>query len=40
MKKYESPIIDLVRLDTSDILTASPGTEGPVVEVEDEMWAW
>jgi len=30
-KKYEALEIELVRVDSSDILTTSPGTETPII---------
>ena len=30
-KKYEALEIELIRVDNSDVITSSPGTEGPIV---------
>ena len=38
MKKYMNPEIEIVELNTSDILTTSPGTETPLYEESDGIW--
>lgn len=30
-KKYEALELEIVRVESSDVITASPGTEGPIV---------
>ena len=35
MKKYMNPEIEVVELQTSDIITTSPGTETPWYEEND-----
>ena len=38
MKKYMNLEIEIVELNTSDILTTSPGTETPWYEESDGIW--
>ena len=38
MKKYINPEIEVVEINTSDILTTSPGTETPWYEESDGIW--
>ena len=38
MKKYMNPEIEVVEINTSDILTTSPGTETPWYEETDGSW--
>ena len=38
MKKYMNPEIEIVELNTSDIITTSPGTETPRYEESDGIW--
>ena len=38
MKKYMNPEIEVVEINTSDVLTTSPGTETPWYEETDESW--
>ena len=38
MKKYTNPEVELVELNTSDIITASPGTETPKHEEDGGIW--
>ena len=38
MKKYINPEIKVVEINTSDIITASPGTETPWYEETDGSW--
>ena len=39
MKKYMNPEIEVVELQTSDIITTSPGTETPWYEEQDGIWS-
>ena len=38
MKNYIKPELELVELNTSDIITASPGTETPKHEEDNGIW--
>ena len=38
MKKYMNPEIEVVEINTSDVLTTSPGTETPWSEETDGSW--
>ena len=38
MKKYITPAAEIVELDSSDILTASRGTETSKYEENDGIW--
>ncbi len=38
MKKYETPELQLISTVNEDIITASPGVIGPVVEENGGMW--
>ena len=38
MKSYQTPNMELIPIDSSDILTASPGTETPWYEESDGIW--
>ncbi len=38
MKKYSNPEIEIVKVDNSDVVTASPGTETPWYEENDGSW--
>ena len=38
MKRYESPNLLVVKLDESDIITASPGTETTPKDESDGIW--
>ena len=38
MKKYTNPEIEVVKVETSDIITTSPGTETPWYEESDGIW--
>ena len=38
MKKYISPEIDIVEIETSDIITTSPGTETTLKDDNDGIW--
>ncbi len=32
MKNYASPSLELISISADDVITTSPGTEGPVVD--------
>ena len=38
MKKYMNPEIKVIEINTSDVLTMSPGTETPWYEETDGSW--
>lgn len=38
MKKYVNPEIEVVKVETLDVLTTSPGTETPWYEENDGIW--
>jgi len=38
MKKYNNPEIEVVKAESSDIITTSPGTETPWYEESDGIW--
>ena len=38
MKKYIDPEIEVVKLEASDVITSSPGTETPWYEESDGIW--
>ena len=38
MKKYNTPKLDLIAVSDEDIITASPGTEAPRVEIDGGIW--
>ena len=38
MKKYVNPEFEVVEINTSDIITTSPGTETPWYEESDGIW--
>ena len=38
MKKYISPEIDILEIETSDIITTSPGTETTPKDDNDGIW--
>ena len=38
MKKYLSPDIEIIKVDASDIITTSPGTETTPKEDNDGIW--
>lgn len=38
MKKYESPELEISRVDVNDVITTSLGTVGPTVEEEFNSW--
>ena len=38
MKEYVNSKIDVVKIESADIITTSPGTETPWYEVNDGIW--
>ena len=40
MKKYETPKVEVVEVDSIDILTTSPGTETTPKDESDGIWGW
>ena len=38
MKKYMNPEIEVIEVNTSDVITTSPGTETPWYEESDGIW--
>ncbi len=38
MKKYINPEIEIIEIDTDDIITSSPGTETTPKEENDGIW--
>ena len=38
MKKYVNPEIEVIKVETLDVLTTSPGTETPWYEENDGIW--
>ena len=38
MKKYNTPKLDLIAVSDEDVITASPGTEAPRVEIDGGIW--
>ena len=38
MKRYESPNLLVVKLDESDVITTSPGTETTPKDESDGIW--
>ena len=38
MKKYSNPEIEVAEVQTSDVITTSPGTETPWDEENDGIW--
>ena len=37
-KKYVNPEIEVIEINTSDVITTSPGTETPWYEESDGIW--
>lgn len=37
MKKYQIPELEMLMISDGDIITASPGTEGPIIDVKDDV---
>ena len=38
MKKYRSPEMEVVEVDSTDIITTSPGTETTPKDEQDGIW--
>ncbi len=38
MKKYTDPILEIVYLSDTDVITTSPGTETTPIEETDGVW--
>lgn len=38
MRKYDNPELEMIKLDISDIITTSPGTETTPKEDNDGIW--
>lgn len=38
MRKYDNPELEMIKLDVSDIITTSPGTETTPKEDNDGIW--
>ena len=38
MKKYSNPELEVVEVDTNDVITTSAGTETPWYEESDGIW--
>ena len=38
MKKYNTPEIEIVEIEKTDIITPSPGTETPKYDENDGIW--
>jgi hypothetical protein len=38
MRKYDNPELEMIKLDASDIITTSPGTETTPKEDNDGIW--
>jgi hypothetical protein len=38
MKNYTNPVIEIVEVESSDIITTSPGTETPPYDENDGIW--
>ena len=38
MKTYFNPEIEIVKIDSADVITSSPGTETPWYEENDGIW--
>ena len=38
MRKYDNPALEMIKLDASDIITTSPGTETTPKEDNDGIW--
>ena len=39
-KEYSTPLIMIARLNETDIITTSKGTETSILEIEQGDWAW
>ena len=40
MKKYMNPEIEVVELNSTDVITTSPGTEMPKYDEDDGIWEY
>ena len=40
MKKYTTPEVEIVEVDSIDITTTSPGTETTPKDEKDGIWDW
>ena len=40
MKKYINPEIEVVELNSTDVITTSPGTEMPKYDEDDGIWEY
>ena len=38
MERYENPIIELIEIDVTDIISTSPGTETDIMDEADGSW--
>ncbi len=38
MEKYINPEFEIVKINTSDVITTSPGTETPRTEESEGIW--
>ena len=38
MERYENPIIELIEIDVTDIISTSPGTETDIMDETDGSW--
>ena len=38
MKNYIVPEIEIIKTASDDILTTSPGAEGPVIDSDEGIW--
>ena len=38
MKKYINPQVEFIEVESSDIITTSPGTETPKYDESDGIW--
>ena len=40
MKKYMNPEIEVIELNSTDVITTSPGTEMPKYDEDDGIWEY
>ena len=38
MKSYITPEIEIITIASDDIITTSPGVEGPVIDSDEGIW--
>jgi hypothetical protein len=38
MKNYITPEIEIIKIASDDIITTSPGTQGPVIDSDEGIW--